>query len=182
MSNVDCPICMDPVGCSDCCTTACGHTFHSTCIFKNLTNSFACPMCRSELVEDEEGEEGEDEDDDEDGDEDDDEEYEPITGRFTSKQIHEVLKKKGFTTDDLLAFLFETTSSCLVTVTTAMERRSDELLDILDKIADNSIAVDHRDSRTYLQVVSGTKQTDEAGAGPQPQTQTQKIASTIVRV
>ena len=65
-SNVDCPICMEKIinYRSDCCTTECGHTFHSSCIFKNLTNSFACPMCRNQLVE----EPVNDDDDDDDSD------------------------------------------------------------------------------------------------------------------
>ena len=179
MSNVECPICMDSVGCTDCCTTACGHTFHSTCLFKNFSSSFACPMCRSELIEESEDEgsddDDEDEGDNEDSDGDDDEE---VTGRFTTKQIYEVLKKRGFTTDDLLAFVFESTSRDLVTITSAMEQRSDELFELLNNIAENIVSVDYRDSRTYLQVLAGAKKTDEAGAGPQPESR----KTTIIRV
>jgi hypothetical protein len=32
-------------------TTECGHTFHSSCIFRNLSQRIECPMCRKELVE-----------------------------------------------------------------------------------------------------------------------------------
>ena len=50
---LECPICMDAIDtCKNCLTTECGHTFHSTCMMKNVSvNGFNCPCCRHEMVE-----------------------------------------------------------------------------------------------------------------------------------
>jgi hypothetical protein len=47
----DCCICMEVISDTNKTTTECGHTFHSSCIFKNLCQRIECPMCRKELVE-----------------------------------------------------------------------------------------------------------------------------------
>jgi len=49
----ECPICMDAIEYNNNrTTTACGHTFHSNCIMMNIShNGFACPFCRTEMVE-----------------------------------------------------------------------------------------------------------------------------------
>ena len=164
---IDCPICMDAIldSCKDCCTTPCGHMFHSSCIFKSFSNSFSCPMCRNELIEsssvDSESLYSDEESEDE---EEEDEEEKP---RFTLKQIHEVLKKRGFGEEDLLAIILQNSEVDLIATTEAIEKKSEDLLDILYDIYDSAISVDYRDSRTYAQVLQGNKRTDEAGAGPQ---------------
>jgi hypothetical protein len=60
----ECPICMDAIESNNNrTTTACGHTFHSNCIMMNIShNGFACPFCRTEMVENpkEDDEDGED--------------------------------------------------------------------------------------------------------------------------
>jgi len=48
---VECCICMECISTTNKTTTECGHTFHSSCIFKNLSQRVECPMCRKELVE-----------------------------------------------------------------------------------------------------------------------------------
>lgn len=47
----DCCICMEIINDTNKTTTECGHTFHSSCIFRNLSQRIECPMCRKELVE-----------------------------------------------------------------------------------------------------------------------------------
>ena len=48
----ECCICMECITETNKTTTECGHTFHSSCIFKNLYERIECPMCRKELVND----------------------------------------------------------------------------------------------------------------------------------
>lgn len=45
-----CPICMEDLTDKNKTTTACGHVFHSSCIFKNMMLRTTCPMCREDLV------------------------------------------------------------------------------------------------------------------------------------
>lgn len=47
----DCCICMEIINDTNKTTTECGHTFHSSCIFRNLSQRIECPMCRKELIE-----------------------------------------------------------------------------------------------------------------------------------
>ena len=46
-----CSVCLDEVclGNGNTTTTACGHTFHLSCLLKSLTQKNLCPMCRGEL-------------------------------------------------------------------------------------------------------------------------------------
>jgi hypothetical protein len=47
-------------------TTECGHSFHTSCMMKNVShNGFACPMCRFTLAEEFEDDDDSDYDDDE---------------------------------------------------------------------------------------------------------------------
>lgn len=70
----ECCICMEVLTNTNRTTTECGHTFHSSCIFRNLCERIECPMCRKELVEPEKDddeysideEDGDDDDDDDD--------------------------------------------------------------------------------------------------------------------
>ena len=49
-----CCICLEDIT-SEKCETKCNHIFHSTCIFKSLTQcSMTCPICREQLVENDE--------------------------------------------------------------------------------------------------------------------------------
>lgn len=63
-SVFECPICMDAIEVGkNCLTTECGHTFHSTCMLKNVSvNGFNCPCCRHEMVEEPKEEEEDDDD------------------------------------------------------------------------------------------------------------------------
>lgn len=48
--DTSCPICMEDLTYKNKTTTACGHVFHSSCIFKNMMLRTTCPMCREDLV------------------------------------------------------------------------------------------------------------------------------------
>ncbi len=52
--QIECPICMEIIEDQfDKTITKCGHTFHSTCIFENISTTWKleCPCCRGELVD-----------------------------------------------------------------------------------------------------------------------------------
>ena len=181
----ECPICMEEVSLSNCCSTECGHKFHSSCLFKNFSSSFACPMCRKELVEinednwtdddednddenedDENDDDEENEDDDDEDDEDDDDEDQETSSRqqITIFQIQETLKKKGFNEKDFISLIlieyFDIKSK------RENIKRCENMLEIIRQVCDNEIDVDYRDSRTYASVVLGVPRTDEQGRGP----------------
>ncbi len=46
----DCPICMDSLQKTDLVVTRCGHSFHSSCLFKHLSKHDNCPYCRGIIV------------------------------------------------------------------------------------------------------------------------------------
>ena len=52
-NNKECPICMDDIDFkNNCLTTECGHSFHASCLMRNVAhNGFGCPYCRTALAE-----------------------------------------------------------------------------------------------------------------------------------
>ena len=48
--DTSCPICMEDITDRNKTTTACGHVFHSSCIFQNMMLRTSCPMCREDLI------------------------------------------------------------------------------------------------------------------------------------
>ena len=44
-----CPICMETLGKTNCCTTPCGHQFCLECMFKHSKTKANCPLCRANL-------------------------------------------------------------------------------------------------------------------------------------
>ena len=151
--NNECCICMDDIGVNNCTTTECGHTFHATCLFRNMFMRIECPMCRKELVEvpdededeDEEYEEDEDQEEDEEEDEEEDDDQEegedqanpPST--LTCKQMAEKLTSMGYTMTDLLFFavghVHESESATL------NDELDEKMSDIVDKMMSGEIAV-----------------------------------------
>ena len=85
---VECCICMECISTTNKTTTECGHTFHSSCIFKNLSQRVECPMCRKELVElpEEETLYDSEEDDDSDDDSDENDIKRPNSSPFTNSE------------------------------------------------------------------------------------------------
>ena len=55
MEQLDpCPICLDEIGDTNSCVTECGHKFCLKCLYTSLREKNTCPMCRAELVEENE--------------------------------------------------------------------------------------------------------------------------------
>jgi len=62
--KIECPICMDDILDNNKVVTECGHTFHCSCLMRNVShNGFGCPYCRSimaeEVIEEDEDEDNE---------------------------------------------------------------------------------------------------------------------------
>ena len=161
----ECAICLETLNNAKCCTTDCGHTFHSRCIFKNFKNSFDCPLCRHELVE-------EDEDDEDDEDEDGEtatfysESYDSSTintavedadetnpAKLHIKQIYDAIKKKGYNELDFLSFLMIDNFPAEIKQKKDVFLRCIGMMQEIDKMCEREIAVDYRDTRTYATVV-----------------------------
>lgn len=43
-----CPVCMDVIGKTNCCTTSCGHAFHTSCL---MAWNKPCPVCRTNVID-----------------------------------------------------------------------------------------------------------------------------------
>jgi hypothetical protein len=107
----ECCICFEPMDMVNLAITECAHTFHFSCLCQNMKKRVQCPLCRSELIENDEEEETDDdtesqqqqqdeeEDDEEEDDEDEDEDAEQI---FSIPQIAVKLTNLGYTMEDLL--------------------------------------------------------------------------------
>ena len=50
--QIDCPVCMEPLGKLNNCVSKCGHKFCLECLLKSYRKKNNCPMCREELIED----------------------------------------------------------------------------------------------------------------------------------
>ena len=48
-----CPICLLEIGTTNVFISECGHKFCGTCILKNTQFNYQCPMCRNELISNE---------------------------------------------------------------------------------------------------------------------------------
>ena len=167
-SNSECPICMELISNVNCCTTECGHSFHSSCLFKNFTNSVDCPLCRKELIiysenEDENNDEEESNDGNSSTDSDALSENQPS---LTFNQIECAIKKHCFTEKDLLNCILIQEFSDRINISQTMLDKYNKFYSLLDSIYNNEIAVDYRDSRSYLSVLLGIERTEEPGEGP----------------
>jgi uncharacterized Zn finger protein (UPF0148 family) len=148
----------------NCCTTECGHSFHSTCLFKNFSNSSDCPLCRKELVI-----YSEEEDDEEESNEESiaETETETESGSYlTINQLECAIKKHSFTEKDLLNCILIQEFNGRINISQTMIDRYNKFYSLLDSIYNNEIAVDYRDTRSYLSVLLGVERTDEPGEGP----------------
>ena len=173
--SIECPICYDEITNVNCVTTECCHTFHASCLFKNMNNNVDCPLCRKELVETKD----DDEDSDEDTEEYDDDsvggsytyEDEPPQKKFTITQIMVELKKQNINERQLVATLLQSyfVPSYLESRLEYTPSNEDECDDITERIKDlmfGDIPVDQRDTRTYADVVKGIIAKTERGIGP----------------
>jgi len=146
----ECAICMDDIGASNCTVTECGHRFHSSCIFRNMMERIECPMCRKDLVD---MPEEEDEEYEEDGEEDEESVDEEEQERdLTCKQMANKLQSMGYTMADVLYYATTYRHS------SEADRFNNDLDDriggLIDRMLDGELAVDHRDGRTYAEVLA----------------------------
>jgi len=164
----ECAICMDDIGASNCTVTECGHRFHSSCIFRNMMERIECPMCRKDLVDMPEEEEEDDEEYEEDSDgenEDGDEEERDLT----CKQMADKLQSLGYTMEDVLYYATTYRHS------SEADRFNNDLDDriggLIDRMLDGELAVDHRDGRTYAEVLASQVQVPQSQQvqAPHPQ-------------
>ena len=158
IQQTECSICFDEIGCVNCVVTECGHKFHTSCLFKSFTSTTdGCPLCRKELVE---NNEEDDESDDEASNEDDDESEvdfiisydEGNDANITCDQVADKLTKMGYTMADLINYFVGLD---------AMEKDKQKYTGIFREkikntvigILEGDIAVDYRDGRSYAQVL-----------------------------
>jgi hypothetical protein len=174
--SIECPICYDEITNVNCVTTECCHTFHASCLFKNMNNNVDCPLCRKELVETKDDDEDSDEDSEEyeddsnDGSYTDDEDDLPQK-KFTITQIMVELKKQNISEKQIVATLLQYyfESSFLESHFEYTPSNEDECYEITNRIKDlmfGEIPVDQRDTRTYADVVKGIIAKTERGIGP----------------
>ena len=170
MSQVfECAICMDDIlERNNLTITKCNHTFHSSCIFKNLCHRIECPMCRCELIEAEEEESSDDEASDDEasdtnsGSETDSEIFSENSqnpnANLTCQQISDKLASSGYNSADLIYLLLS--SNWLLGKTKPQEKYSDSevyednFYEHLKDILDGTIGVDYRDGRSYAEVLA----------------------------
>ena len=149
----ECPICYEDLKMIDFTVTKCGHTFHSSCVFKAMEQNVDCPMCRCQLIEIHEDQEDEDQEDEEDEDQEDeeDEDQEYDEPKVTMEQLATKLQNMGYTAVDFLTFVMGASLK-----RQDEDRQTDEFLSELsnkiDDIVDGKITLAHRDQRSYAQV------------------------------
>lgn len=93
---INCPICVEQIEnpIKNCCTTPCGHTFHSSCLFKHFTYKNTCPICRHELLDliiesnDDSDEDNDDDDSDEENDDDDNDDDDNVDDDNDDNSVH----------------------------------------------------------------------------------------------
>jgi hypothetical protein len=172
----ECPICLDPIHATkNRTTTECGHCFHSSCLIKHsvLTN-LGCPLCRNALADIPEEEEEEEEDyatTVDESDEDDDSIEEPplpISQRRTITHILAEMKRRNITDRQLVSALisitFQQSWMDRFFILNPADDKEEQVMDVLDNIS--LIAVDHRDTRRYADVLNNAPAVSEAGIGP----------------
>ena len=172
----NCSICFDEITNTNCVTTECNHTFHASCLFKNMNNSVDCPLCRKELVEvpeEEDSEEGSDYDTDDTGDEDEDDESEAESipnKKLSITQIIGALNKNNMDNQSIIKGLLQ-----IIYTNDYLEKRvnftlmdDDDVtfMDSIQNILDGKTPVDERDKRTYADVIKGKQPDTERGIGP----------------
>jgi len=163
----ECPICYENLKMIDFTVTKCGHTFHSSCVFKAMEQNVDCPMCRCQLLEIQEEDEDEDQEDqdqyqdqeDEDQ-EDEDQEDEDEDGdepKVTLEQLYTKLQNMGYTPLDILAYVVENGNLKRQDEARNTSEFVDELGDKIWGVVFGNITMAHVDQRTYAQVAAAAQ-------------------------
>lgn len=98
-----------------------------------------------------------------------DDEDDVVRPKITITQITEVLKNKLYTECDIMNCMIHYVYGYRKNILKMSEgrQRRREMLKIIDGLIEGDIPVDHRDTRTYAQVVQSIERTDiEIGQGP----------------
>ena len=156
--NLDeCPLCYEKMEMVNLTITRCGHTFHSSCVFKALEYGDNCPMCRVQLTaaapiedEDEEGEGSEISDDEEEVEEEDGEDTLPSV---SLEDLSNKLINMGYTIPDIMRVM-----SCCFLKSRNEERYTKEFADKMDEdieaiINGGRMALSLVDKRSYAEVL-----------------------------
>jgi uncharacterized protein YbaR (Trm112 family) len=108
----ECAICYEQIEMVNVTVTTCGHSFHASCSFKALDRTNCCPLCRHQLVEDEEEEKEDEEDEQEEQDEEDEDDdyvypvHDNLDVKVTLEQLTGKLINMGYTMTDLLKSMY----------------------------------------------------------------------------
>ena len=148
----ECPICYDELNMINITVTRCGHIMHSSCIFTSLETYPSCPMCRTQLMRDDEEEDEDQEEYQGEGEEEDQDQEEEIEGP-TLEQLTNKMLNMGYTSTDLLAFFLQglarNHSDNKAKYTEDFFEKMDSSI---DGLLDGTISLSSRDTRTYADV------------------------------
>jgi hypothetical protein len=174
----ECPICMETIQpIKNRITTECGHCFHSSCLIKHavLTN-LECPMCRTAMTDIPENDSTDEDEEDyattvDDSDEEEDSIEEPplpVSQRRTITHMLMEMKRRNITDRHLVSALisisFQQSWMDRYFILNPVDDKEDQVMDVLDNIT--LLAVDHRDTRRYVDVLNNAHAVSEAGIGP----------------
>jgi len=167
----ECPICYEDLKMIDFTVTKCGHTFHSSCVFKALESNLDCPMCRCQLLSLPE-EDTDDDDNSQDYDNDDNDQDDATTSdtsipsyasdepKVTMDQLAVKLQNMGYTPVDFLTIYMNWYMDGEMKREDQTRQSNEFLLDFINKIdavVEGRISLAHRDQRSYAQVVSANQ-------------------------
>jgi len=161
----ECCICMETIGKTNNCTTACGHEFCLKCLVLALGRNGTCPMCRTTVIEksDEESigdsdSDSEDDDSDIDSDDEDDhhdfgynrrENYDLVA---SADSISSILQDKGYTMADIISLYLNRNKR------DDPAKEADGFLDRLDsdifmikKYSDNEIETEYNERFMFME-------------------------------
>jgi hypothetical protein len=158
-----CSICLEDIKMINIAVMTCGHTFHSSCIFKSIQTCGCCPLCRNQLVDEIKYDEDEDEDEEDDSESGDGSEYsnyqdEEVTSEVTLDQLTTKLINLGYSMKDIVR----------ISVGKLISEDEDEdeddkkytaeylhnIFSRIDLIIAGEITLSHRDTRSYATVTS----------------------------
>jgi len=107
----ECCICYENIGIKNSCITDCGHSFCLSCLALSIRKNVACPMCRTNIIGEDDTNNIVSDDEDEDEDDDDDEYDETFIcateNECSLEELSERLEKKGITYLDLVSMVIK---------------------------------------------------------------------------
>jgi len=164
-----CSICFEDIKMINIAVMTCGHTFHSSCIFKSIQTCGCCPLCRNQLVDEIKYEDDEEEDDSESGDG--SSEYsnyqdEEVTSEVTLDQLTTKLINLGYSMKDIVRISVGKLIKKQEEESKIEDEEEDEddkkytaeylhnIFSRIDLIIAGEITLSHRDTRSYATVTA----------------------------